>query len=163
MSKILTIDPTRCTGCRVCEIACSLEHTDECNPTRARIKIMKNDEEGIDLPVVCMHCTNPPCVEVCPTGAMTQDNSSGAVLIMEELCLGCKLCMLVCPLGAVTVDTGSGQGKVIKCDLCKGNPKCVMFCETKAINFVPLEDLAGHTRDKVGRAYFEATRLFDKV
>jgi anaerobic carbon-monoxide dehydrogenase iron sulfur subunit len=156
MPKTLSIDPTRCTGCRVCEIVCSLEHTGECNPNRARIKVMKNDEEGLDLPVVCMHCADPPCVEVCPTGAMTRDNSSGAVSILDEVCLGCKLCMLVCPLGAVTVDSGSPQGRVMKCDLCGGNPKCVIFCEPKAINFVPVEELAGHTRDKVWRAYSKA-------
>ena len=161
MPKVIHIDPDRCTGCRVCEIACSLEHTGECNPTRARIKVMKNDEEGIDLPVVCMHCANPPCVEVCPTGAITRDNASGAVLIREEDCVGCKLCIRECPLGAVTVDSGSAEGKVMKCDLCGGNPKCVMFCETKAIDFVPVEDMAGQTREKVLRAYLKATRLRD--
>ena len=161
MPKVIHIDPDLCTGCRVCEIACSLEHTGECNPNRARIKVMKNDEEGIDLPVVCMHCANPPCVEVCPTGAITRDNASGAVLIREEDCLGCKLCIRACPLGTVTVDSGSAEGKVMKCDLCGGNPKCVMFCETKAIDFVPVEDLAGQTREKVLRAYYKATRLRD--
>ena len=161
MPKIISIDPDRCTGCRVCEIVCSLEHTGECNPNRARIKVMKNDEEGVDLPVVCLHCANPPCVEVCPTGAMTRDDASGAVSIQEDACLGCKLCMLVCPLGAITVDSGSPQGGVMKCDLCQGNPKCVIFCATKAIDFVPVEDLAGHTREKVRRGYLRATRLPD--
>ncbi len=161
MPKVISIDPDRCTGCRVCEIACSLEHTGECNPNRSRIKVMKDEAEGIDLPVVCMHCADPPCVEVCPTGAMTRDDASGAVSIQEEACLGCKLCMLVCPLGAITVDSGSAQGGVMKCDLCQGNPKCVMFCETKAIDFVPAEDLAGHTRGKVWRAYVKSTRLRD--
>jgi Fe-S-cluster-containing hydrogenase component 2 len=122
---------------------------------------MKNDEEGIDLPVVCMHCANPPCVEVCPTGAITRDNANGSVSIREEDCVGCKLCIQECPLGAVTVDSGSAEGKVIKCDLCGGNPKCVTFCETRAIDFVPVEDLAGQTREKVLRSYYKATRLRD--
>ena len=161
MPKIISIDPIRCTGCRVCEIACSLEHTGECNPNRARIKVMKNEEQGIDLPLVCMHCSNAPCVEVCPTGAMTRDDASGTVSIQEEACLGCKLCMLVCPLGAITVDNDSAQGTVMKCDLCGGNPKCVTFCETKAIDFVPAEDLPGRARDKVWRDYLKATRPRD--
>jgi len=56
------------------------------------------------------------------------------MVINYDRCIGCKMCVLSCPLGGVNVDPKTR--KVIKCDLCGGNPQCVRFCETKAVDFL---------------------------
>lgn len=129
MMKVLVVQPELCTGCRICEIACSFSKTRSFNPAESRIKIVKIEEEGIDFPLTCLHCEDAPCVENCPVGAMWRDGS--AVVLDRDLCLGCKVCLMVCPFGAITLK----NGKPIKCDLCGGDPFCVKVCPTGAIIF----------------------------
>jgi len=131
MEKVLMVDVTKCTGCRICELVCSLSHEGECNPLKSRIRVFKIEEEGIDLPCVCQHCDTPLCRDVCPVDAIRRDPDTGAVIIKEELCVGCRACSLVCPYGAITMDVS--RKVMLKCDLCDGDPRCVKFCLTKAL------------------------------
>lgn len=131
MEKILMVNPQLCTGCRICELVCSLSHEEECNPLKSRIRVFKIKEEGIDIPGVCQQCETPLCADVCPVDAISRDPDTGALLIREELCIGCRACTAVCPYGAITMDIS--KRIMIKCDLCEGDPKCVKFCVTKAL------------------------------
>jgi len=133
MKKVLMVDVEKCTGCRICELVCSLVHEGECNPLKSRIKIFKIEEEGIDMPCVCQHCETPLCRDVCPVGAIVIDLDTGSTVIKEDLCVGCRACTLVCPYGAITMDTS--RGVMLMCDLCGGDPECVKFCLTDAIIF----------------------------
>jgi Fe-S-cluster-containing hydrogenase component 2 len=65
---------------------------------------------------------------------MIRDEDMGRVKINDDLCIGCRFCVAVCPFGAVAMDHVSE--KVIKCDLCDGDPTCVKFCETKTLQYV---------------------------
>lgn len=131
MKKILMINEKECSGCRICELVCSLSHEGECNPLKSRIRVVKIAEEGIDMPCVCQHCEIPLCRDVCPVGAIVRDSDTGAILIKEDLCIGCRACTLVCPFGALTMDTSLGV--MLKCDLCEGDPKCVKYCLSNAL------------------------------
>jgi len=71
---------------------------------------------------------------VCPVKALARDEGIGRVTIDYDLCIGCRFCVAACPFGAMGVD--SLARKVIKCDLCDGDPTCVKFCETKALQYV---------------------------
>ncbi len=133
MQKFLFINPEKCTGCRICEIVCSIHHEKVFNPTRARIQIIKWDMSGIYIPMVCQQCESPVCETVCPMGAIYRDEKTGAVLINYDLCIGCKLCVAHCPFGGVVIDKDS---KVKKCDLCDGDPLCVKNCEPQAIQYL---------------------------
>ncbi|MDO9535455.1 MAG: 4Fe-4S dicluster domain-containing protein [Bacillota bacterium] len=126
--KILSINAELCTGCRACELVCSLSKYDACNPRKSAISIMKVEAYGIDLPVVCQHCDSPLCRDVCPVNALTRNTDTGAINLLSDVCIGCRACTLVCPYGAIKLDPDTG--KTIKCDLCGGDPKCVKFCET---------------------------------
>ena len=84
MEKVLYIDPDRCTGCRVCEIICSLYNENEINPIKSRIQVMSWEDEGIDIPMGCQHCQSPPCEDVCPTRAIKRDSTTDAVIIDEN-------------------------------------------------------------------------------
>lgn len=134
MKKSLFIDFEKCTGCRSCEMACSLKSEHMCNSELARIKVMKWEELGLDVPMVCHQCKNPPCEAVCPKAATHRDEQTDAMVIDYDRCIGCQLCMLACPFGAINVDPF--DGKVTKCNLCGGDPICVKFCETEAIRYI---------------------------
>ncbi|MHC1564529.1 MAG: 4Fe-4S dicluster domain-containing protein [Candidatus Hecatellaceae archaeon] len=130
--KVLLVDPNKCTGCRICEAACSLHKEKSCSPTKSRIHVLRWEAEGVDIPVVCWHCEDAPCERVCPVRAIYRNAETGAMLVDHSLCIGCRECMAVCPFGGVTM---SETGKMVKCDLCEGDPFCVKLCPTGAIEY----------------------------
>lgn len=133
MQKILFVEPEKCTGCRICETVCSLHQEKVVNPARARIQIIKWDNAGIYIPMICQQCETAPCETVCPMRAIHRDEKTGALIIDYDLCVGCKLCVTFCPFGGAGIDI---EGKIIKCDLCKGDPQCVRNCEPKALQYL---------------------------
>jgi len=134
MDKVLVFDPDHCTGCGLCEVMCSLVHTETCNPARSRIRILKMEEKGVNIQTFCQQCEDAACIAACPVSAINRNRSSGRVEIDDELCIKCKECITACPYKGIYFD--GIDDKMIKCDLCGGDPKCVMFCETKAIEFL---------------------------
>lgn len=135
MKKNLCIDFNKCTGCRICEIACSLYRKGVCSPIKSAIHIVKWEKEGVDVPIVCQHCETPLCEAVCPSNAIFRDSMTGVVLVNEERCIGCRMCIATCPFGAASLDPDNH--KMIKCNLCEGTPACVKYCEPKAIQYLP--------------------------
>lgn len=133
MAKAIVIDLEKCTGCRTCEIVCSTKHEGMSNPALSRISIIKWEFEGFWVPMLCQQCETPPCGDSCPVGAIAYNHEKGIVEINNDSCIGCKMCMTVCPFGAMGID---GKNRVFKCDLCGGDPLCVDFCETKALQWV---------------------------
>ena len=132
MNKILVVDYEKCTGCRNCEMACSVSHVQVCNPTKSSVRIVKWEREGLDVPVVCQQCEEPACAHICPVQAISRDADTGAMVVDYDLCVGCRMCIVACPFGAVTFD--SDRRQAIKCDLCGGvEPWCVRFCEPGAL------------------------------
>ena len=77
--KVLFIDFEKCTGCRTCEVACSLRNEGICNPALSRITIVKWEEMGIDVPMVCQQCENPPCRSVCPKFCQSPNDTAGSI------------------------------------------------------------------------------------
>ena len=132
--RVLTVDPTKCTGCRICELGCSFEKERVVNPARARIGIITWFKRGYSVPIVCLHCDHPVCADVCPTNALVRDQDTGAVVIDRNRCIGCRLCVTACPLGAIFIDPETSE--VIKCDLCDGSPVCAELCPTEAILYL---------------------------
>ena len=134
MNKMLIVDYSKCTGCRLCEIVCSIKKSGAVNPTRARITVIKWEPICVETPMLCQQCESAPCIAVCPVKALARDEEIGRVTIDYDLCIGCKFCVAACPFGAMGIDPVAR--KVIKCDLCDGDPTCVKFCETKALQYV---------------------------
>ena len=79
-------------------------------------------------------------MDLCPAQAISRDEKSGAVVIDENLCIGCKMCIMACPIGGPWVD--AENFKIMKCDLCEGDPKCVKYCAFGALEFVTAEEAA---------------------
>jgi carbon-monoxide dehydrogenase iron sulfur subunit len=163
--KILLVNPEKCTGCRICELACSFAKNRLFNPTKSRIKILNVEKYGIRCPIVCAHCEQPPCKVVCPVEAIVRDEKTGAILIRDNVCIGCRACLIVCPYGAISMD--SATGLMIKCDLCGGEPKCVKLCPTGAIRYVRAETadmpIKRAMMEKITEAILESRKNISKV
>jgi len=120
-----------CSGCRLCELYCSLQHTGAFNPLRSRIRLVEM-ATGIDIPVTCQQCQNPACQAACQFDALVFDRQLNIVTVNEEKCTGCRECVGACPFGIITMDPV--EGKAIKCDLCKGQePVCVAICPSNVL------------------------------
>jgi electron transport protein HydN len=147
MNRFIDVAPSKCIGCRTCEIACVLAHARDGKGASAGAPIGADEEndvlaylgylprltvikaENVCMPVTCHHCDDAPCASVCPNGAISHRQDS--VQVDQDRCVGCKSCMLVCPYGMMDVITvpvsrpfagvrlSSGvKAQAHKCDLC---------------------------------------------
>lgn len=134
MQRSLHLDPMKCTGCLQCELACSMENEGVYNPARSRIKVFTFHEEGRFAPYTCTQCAEAWCMLACPVEAIVINADTGAKDVLNDKCVGCKVCTIACPFG--TVNYNSATGKVMKCDLCGGDPACAKACPTEAITWI---------------------------
>ncbi|HRJ52702.1 MAG TPA: 4Fe-4S dicluster domain-containing protein [Candidatus Thiothrix moscowensis] len=134
MLKSLYINPDKCTGCLQCEMACSYENEGIFNPSRSRIKVFTFHDAGRFVPYTCTQCDDAWCMKACPVEAIVFNAATGSKDVLNDRCVGCKVCTIACPFG--TVNYNSASGKVIKCDLCGGNPQCAQACPTGAITYI---------------------------
>jgi Fe-S-cluster-containing hydrogenase component 2 len=134
MQKILHINPDKCTGCLQCEMACSFENYGTFATAKSRIKVFDFHHTGKKVPYTCTQCDEAWCLHACPVEAITVDKATGAKVVNESTCVGCKVCTIACPFG--TINYVEETGKVQKCDLCGGDPACASACPTGAITFI---------------------------
>ena len=158
MCKMLLVDCEKCTGCRLCELVCSVKHEAVSNPSRARIHIVKWEMEGIMMPMVCNQCESAPCIAACPTNARSRDEQLGRIIVNYDRCIGCKTCVVVCPFGAVGFDPVAG--KIISCDLCDGDPTCANFCETESLRYVDASEINKKRQRDAAEKLYEAMQRF---
>jgi len=137
---------------------CALSNEGEANYESARIRISKNDRLGLASPLPCRQCHKAPCLDACPVEAIVVDPKTGAKVINYEDCLVCESCVEACPFGAISVIKKNGEPKVIKCDLCNGDPQCVRHCETGAIKFMAADDLGKEKGHSIGQTLLEVIR-----
>ncbi len=137
MQKSLNIDAHKCTGCLQCELACSYEKEGVFNPSRSRIKVFTFHDLGRFSPYTCTQCSEAWCLHACPVEAIVDNQVIGAKEVLNDVCVGCKVCTIACPFGTINYNTDTG--KVAKCDLCDGDPACAKACPTAAITYVDAE------------------------
>lgn len=119
MQKSLLINADKCTGCLQCEMACSYEHYGIFNPSKSRIRVFDFHNTGVKVPYTCTQCDEAWCLKACPVDAISIDLVTGAKVVSEDTCVGCKVCTIACPFG--TINYVQDTGKVQKCDLCSGD------------------------------------------
>lgn len=167
----LLIDVNKCTkDCNACVTACSAENgwksggDPRVDAQWIRKLNIKSEETGFDasFPVMCQHCENPPCVDVCPTGASFK-RLDGIVLVDKHICIGCRYCMMACPYKARSfihepltnqrAHAPRGKGTVESCTLCvhrvdRGDqPACVEKCGTEGKGALMFGDLNDETSE----------------
>ncbi len=133
-AKSLMVERKNCTGCNSCVFACSMFHENEIRPSTARIHIRRY-YGLVDVPIICWHCPDAPCVAACPTTpkAIEKDKATNVVRYTDEkLCLGakCNKCMEACP--PQYLRRHPETGKPLFCDLCGGDPQCVHACNRQS-------------------------------
>jgi len=143
MPKVLMIHPDKCTGCQNCELACGFSHENQFRPTATRVHVYSWEREGFSVPMMCQQCDSASCVKVCPTGAMHRAKGSTLVEYSREKCIGCRMCTIACPFGNAVYD--SVTESILKCDTCGGDPACVQFCPSQALEFVD-DNISTRTR-----------------
>ena len=165
MTEHIQVVPDKCRACRRCEVACiaahhgmsfkeAMKHRDE---LVSRVQVVK--AEGFKTTVRCHQCPHAPCVNVCPTGALQQDEK-GRIIMRVQYCVACKMCMAACPYGTITMETigmPSVDGEdgetlaqrarrevAVRCDMCRAwrmeNGKritaCMEACPAHALSLV---------------------------
>jgi carbon-monoxide dehydrogenase iron sulfur subunit len=156
--QVIVIDYDKCTGCRICELACSLLNTGAADPGKSRVRIVKIEEEAncIPIPVICMKCVDPACKAVCPMGAISDSPLTGARVIDDNKCIGCSACVYACPFGAIAVDRSLGHSYT--CNHCEGDPTCVKFCPTGAMEYVDNDEVSIRLRRSALNRYVDFVR-----
>ncbi|MCA9713391.1 MAG: polysulfide reductase NrfD [Myxococcales bacterium] len=143
------IDNTSCIGCHACSTACKSENEVPLGVNRTWVKYTEvgtyPDVKRHFQVTRCNHCSNPPCVRICPTGAMYQ-RDDGIVEFNKDACIGCKACMQACPYDAIYIDPETSTAA--KCHYCSHRvevglePSCAVVCPTHAIIAGDLDDPA---------------------
>ena len=144
--RVLIIKSENCTGCRMCELACSSIKEGEFIPERSRIRVVTNGLEGWSRPLVCLQCEDAMCMAACEVEAIYESETSNGDPIIaadSEKCIECNQCVEACPFGAIELFKGIGA---IKCDLCGGVPTCVKFCHYKSLKFIEISSEDNETR-----------------
>jgi len=137
MAKALHIVAEKCTDCRQCELACSYEKEKVFNPAHSMIKVFAFEDEGRFVPYTCTQCAEAWCLHACPVDAIRMDAELDRKVVLNSVCVGCKVCTIACPFG--TINYQPHTGKVAKCDLCGGDPACAKACPTGAISYIDIE------------------------
>jgi carbon-monoxide dehydrogenase iron sulfur subunit len=138
--KFVSVDPSKCTGCGICEYACTLEKGETIwNPIRSRIRVVRMTPL-INFALTCKACKDAKCVKACPEKALSQSENTGILIINDKKCKGCDWCVQACEHGGITIH--SDTGKAIACDLCQGEPKCIESCPEEALSMVDSDEAA---------------------
>ena len=96
--KVLKIVPERCTGCLRCELACSYVQTGSFQPAKSVIRVSPFEGHTSYAPYTCFQCAEGWCMTACPVGAIVI-SPVGAKVVVDDQCVGCKLCTIACPYG----------------------------------------------------------------
>ncbi len=128
----ILFDPKKCSGCGTCEMACAVRNVSKVAPSSSSVRIIREQDRGKTFAILCQHCREPVCVEVCPTRAI-EKGEDGIVRIDKMFCVECGLCAIACPEAAPLVERKTGA--IRKCDLCEGDPLCVELCPEQALSF----------------------------
>jgi Fe-S-cluster-containing dehydrogenase component/formate-dependent nitrite reductase membrane component NrfD len=158
MNYGFVIDNSSCIGCHACSTACKSENDVPLGVYRTWVKQTEvgayPDARRSFQVTRCNHCANPPCVRICPTGAMYQ-RADGIVEFDSDACIGCKGCTQACPYDAIHIDPESHTAA--KCHFCSHRvevglePACVVVCPEHAIIAGDLDDPASEIRQVLAR------------
>jgi Fe-S-cluster-containing dehydrogenase component len=138
------VDPGRCIGCKACIQACS-----ECDTHRGEsmihLEYVDRARSVQTVPVVCMHCEQPTCAEVCPADAIKRTGDGVVQSARKPRCIACGNCVVACPFGVPEVYLE--QQIMMKCDMCYDRssvgkkPMCATVCPSQALFFGTREQI----------------------
>lgn len=183
----MLIDLNGCIGCQVCAMACKMAHNLPTGIWRNRVLTVggsymdtaSGEYPDVDMhwmPISCQHCTEPRCLDVCPTGATSKDEQTGIVRVDTQACIGCESCIAACPYDGVRqlidgepqyeVEAVFGYedeppaiaNTVQKCDFCYNRivngetPACMELCPGRVRLYGDLDDPNSEIAQKIAEA-----------
>ena len=138
------IDPNRCIGCQACLQACT-----ECDTHRGEsmihLEYVERARSVQTVPVVCMHCEQPTCAEVCPADAIKRTGDGVVQSARKPRCIACGNCVMACPFGVP--ELYEDRQIMMKCDMCYDRtsvgkkPMCAAVCPSQALFFGTREQI----------------------
>ncbi|OGO62857.1 MAG: hypothetical protein A2029_10830 [Chloroflexi bacterium RBG_19FT_COMBO_47_9] len=170
--KTVFVHPERCIGCKQCEIACTVAHSQTKNlflavfesPTsKPRIHAEPGLVLNTAFPNKCRHCNPAPCQMACPTAAISRPADHPEIVYLSpHKCIACGMCAIVCPFDVITFyATNSAPGRpavAIKCDHCierqrqGSEPACVEACKVEALEGGELNEMVKTARTRYSEA-----------
>ncbi len=170
--KTVFVHPERCIGCKQCEAACAVAHSQTKNlflsvfespAPKPRIHAEPGFILNTAFPNKCRHCNPAPCMAVCPTAAIHRAADLPEIVLIEaRKCIACGMCAMVCPFDAITYHPAAAAPEkasvAIKCDHCierqrQGmTPACVEACKVGALQFGEINELVKAARTHYAEA-----------
>lgn len=177
--KTVFVHPERCIGCKQCEAACAVAHSQskslfwsvfETPLPKPRIHAETGLSLNSSFPNKCRHCNPAPCLSVCPTTAIYRAEDHPDIVVIEaHRCIACGMCAMVCPFDVITYyPTAAAPEKAavaIKCDHCierqrQGSiPACVEACKVSALQFGEINELVKAARTRYSEVVSVASGL----
>jgi anaerobic carbon-monoxide dehydrogenase iron sulfur subunit len=166
--KTVFVHPERCIGCKQCEAACAVAHSQTKNLFLAVFehptpKTRIHAEPGLMLntafPNKCRHCNPAPCQMACPTAAITRPSDHPEIVYLnQQKCIACGMCAIVCPFDVITYYAASAApdrpAVAVKCDHCierqrqGASPACVEACKVGALEWGEINDMVKTARTR---------------
>lgn len=166
--KTVFVNPERCIGCKQCETACAVAHSQTKNlflavfespPPKPRIHAEPGLMLNTAFPNKCRHCNPAPCMSVCPSSAIHRSADYPDIVLLDaHKCITCGMCAMVCPFDVITyfpLAAAPERGAVaVKCDHCIERqqigmiPACVEACKVNALEFGDINELTKSARTR---------------
>ena len=139
----MAINLNTCVGCGACGLSCKTENNTEYQQGGTKYNWADfltfttgvfPDVKYTVIPVLCNHCTNAPCVEICPVDPKAMyKTADGITMHNDERCIGCRMCQNACPYSAKNVITSNVQYSVLSYNPDTGEPTHAFWADTSAV------------------------------